>query len=108
MQKAGLKPISEGVSTGVSAMLLLRSKMDGAGQHKRHGGGAARDSRPRSRPRTAIVCLNKLMKLDIDISELDKEAKEVEAKIREIIDKHKESHESYKNAVGDSGPSMYA
>jgi predicted ATP-grasp superfamily ATP-dependent carboligase len=57
---------------------------------------------------TAITCLNKLMKLDVDITDLDKEAKLVEAKINEIISKHKETHESYKNAVEGQGPSMYA
>jgi len=57
----------------------------------------------------AITSLNKLMNLNIDITDLDKEAKIVQAKIKEIISKHKESHESYKKAVDDtSGPSMYA
>ncbi len=48
------------------------------------------------------------MNLKIDVTELDKEAKMVEAKIREIINKHKESHDTYKKAVESTGPSMYA
>lgn len=107
MQKAGMKPIVEGVSTGVGAMLLMRSKMDGMDNINLMVAVQPGIIDPRS-AENAILCLNKLMKLDIDISELDKEAREVDAKIREIIDKHKESHDSYKNAVGDSGPSMYA
>jgi uncharacterized protein len=107
MQKAGLKPIVEGVSTGVSAMLLVKSKEDDLDNINMMVGVQPGIVDPRY-AEAAVQCLNKLLKLNIDISELDKEAIEVEAKIREIIDKHKESHETYKNAVGDSGPSMYA
>jgi uncharacterized protein len=112
MQKAGLVPIEEGVSTGVGAMLLLRSTLDGLDNINVMVSVQPGIVDP-IYAESAIVCLNKLMKLDIDITELDKEAKLVEAKIREIIDKHKESHENYKNAVdknsvGDEGPSMYA
>ena len=49
----------------------------------------------------AIQSLNKLMSLNIDTSDLDKEAKMVEAKIKEIINKHKETHENYKKATED-------
>ena len=36
-------------------------------------------------------------------ADLEKEAKAVEAKIRELIDKHKESHENYKKSSGRAG-----
>ncbi len=107
MQKANLKPIVEGVSTGVSALLLVRSKADNLDNINLMVPVQPGIIDP-GYAESAILCLNKLMELDIDVSDLDKEAKEVEAKISEIINKHKESHESYKNAVGDSGPSMYA
>jgi uncharacterized protein (TIGR00161 family) len=107
MQKAGLKPISEGVSTGVSALLLTKSKVDEIDNINLMVAVQPGIVDP-AYAESAIVCLNKLMSLDIDVSELDKEAKQVEAKISEIINKHKESHETYKNAVNDSGPSMYA
>jgi predicted ATP-grasp superfamily ATP-dependent carboligase len=41
-----------------------------------------------------LSSLNKLMNLNIDVTDLDKEAKMVEAKIREIISKHKETHDN--------------
>ncbi|MDE1865439.1 MAG: proteasome assembly chaperone family protein [Candidatus Micrarchaeota archaeon] len=107
MQKAELKPIVEGVSTGVSAMLLVKSKADELDNINLMVAVQPGIVDPRY-AESAIICLNKLMELDIDISDLEREAKEVEAKISEIISKHKESHENYKNAVGDSGPSMYA
>ena len=57
----------------------------------------------------AIEGLQKLMPLDIDLDELDKEAKLVEAKIRDMLKNVKESHEQYNNtAESTSGPSMYA
>jgi uncharacterized protein len=107
MQKANLKPILEGVSTGVSALLLVRSKNDGLDNINLMVGVQPGIVDPRY-AESAILCLNKMMELDIDVSDLDKEAKVVEEKIKEIIGKHKESHDNYKNAVGDSGPSMYA
>lgn len=105
--KAGLVPIEEGVSTGVGAMLLLRSTLEGLDNINVMVSVQPGIVDP-IYAESAITCLNKLLKLDVDITDLDKEAKLVEAKIKEIIDKHKETHESYKNAVGDSGPSMYA
>jgi uncharacterized protein len=105
--KAGMTPIQEGVSTGVGAMLLLKSTLNGLDNINVMVSVQPGIVDP-IYAETAITCLNKLMKLEIDIADLDKEAKLVEAKIREIIDKHKETHESYKNAVSDSGPSMYA
>lgn len=107
MQRANLKPIVEGVSTGVSAIMLVRSKCDEIDNINIMVSVQPGIIDPRY-AEAAIICLNKLMELEIDVSELDKEAKEVEEKISEIINKHKESHETYKNAVNDSGPSMYA
>jgi uncharacterized protein len=107
MVKAGMAPIDEGVSTGVGAMLLLKSTVDGLDNINVMVSVQPGMVDP-VYAENAVTCLNKIMKLAIDVSELDKEAKIVEAKIREVIDKHKETHESYKNSVGDLGPSMYA
>ena len=105
--KAGMTPIQEGVSTGIGAMLLLKSTVEGLDNINVMVSVQPGLVDP-VYAETAVTCLNKLMKLDIDVSELDKEAKLVEAKVREIMDKHKETHESYKNATADLGPSMYA
>ena len=61
----------------------------------------------------AILSLNKLINLGVDIKELDREAKEVEAKIKDVLKKNREIQEAHRKAVGggsteDSGPSMYA
>jgi uncharacterized protein len=106
-QKAGFKPIEEGVSTGVGALLLLKSTMDKMDNINVMVPVQQMLVDP-VYAEIAIECLNKLLKLDIDITDLEKEAKAVEAKIRELIDKHRESHESYKKSAGDLGPSMYA
>jgi predicted ATP-grasp superfamily ATP-dependent carboligase len=56
----------------------------------------------------AIKSLNTLLHFNIDTKELEKEAKLIEVRIKEIIKKHTDSHEDYKKALSDSGPSMYA
>ena len=107
VKKAGLSSVSEGVATGISAMLLIE---------------AARSNIPDITvlvpvdqnivdPRyaeQAIKAIDSLADLKIDTTELEREAKEVEAKIREMIKKSKESHESLKQAIDSTGPSMYA
>jgi len=105
--KSGLKPIEEGVATGIGALLLVKAVM------------AKIDDVDIMIPvqqsiidpmyaEAAVQSLNKLLDLNIDVTELDKEAKTVEAKIKEQLSKHKESHEDYKKAVDSTGPSMYA
>lgn len=105
--KAGLKPIAEGVSAGISALLLLRSATDGissttilvpVSQNYIDPGTAE----------LAIVALNKLMNLKIDIDAIDKEAKAVESKIKELLKKSQETHDTFKKSTDGTGPSMYA
>lgn len=105
--KAGMKPIGEGVATGVSALLLLK---------------AVNDNIPDTNilvpvdpnildpiyAELAIKSLNKLMKLNVDVDELDKEAKEVEAKVRDLIKRGRDMQEVHKKAIDQAGPSMYA
>jgi uncharacterized protein len=110
--KIGLKPIAEGVSAGVSALLLLKASMDKfpatnilipINQQGIINPGYAE---------LAIVTLNKLINLKIDVEALEKEARAVEAKIKELMKKSQETHEGYKKATDGapavSGPSMYA
>lgn len=106
-QKAGLMPIGEGVATGVSALLLVRATIDKLSDINIMVPIEQAIINPKY-AKAAIESLKKLMKLSIDTSDLDKEAKLVEAKIREIIKKHAESHDTYKKTVEGSGPSMYA
>ncbi|MGC9037275.1 MAG: proteasome assembly chaperone family protein [Candidatus Micrarchaeia archaeon] len=96
--KQGFKPIDEGVIAGVSAVLLT---------------GAAEFNIPMlyilvevnpeimdpKYAEIAISALNKLLGISIDLSELDKEAKEVEAKVRELLKKAKETHDHYSKAA---------
>ena len=106
-QTNGLKPIIEGVATGVSALMLVKASNDDLSDTCIMVPVQQNIIDPMY-AEIAIQTLNKLMNLNIDITDLDKEAKAVEAKIKELISKHKESHDSYKKAVDDSGPSMYA
>lgn len=106
-QDNGLKPVEEGVATGVSALLLMRSVMDKISDTNIMVPVQQGIIDPMY-AEIAVQSLNKLMKLNIDVGELDKEAKMVEAKIKTLINKHKESLESHKKAIDDSGPSMYA
>lgn len=57
---------------------------------------------------TALTNLKRIINLNVSTDELDKEAKLVEARVKDIMKKARDSHESYKNAVDATGPSMYA
>lgn len=103
----GFKPIEEGVATGVSALLLVRAARDKL-QDTCIMVPVRQNLIDPIYAEIAIQGLNKLLNLNIDITDLDKEAKMVEAKVKEIINKHKETHDNYKKATEDSGPSMYA
>jgi uncharacterized protein len=106
-EKAGLKPIQEGVATGVSALLLSSAAMEKFPDVSILVPIMQNVVSPKY-AEEAINSLNNLVHLNIDTSELDKEAKLLESKIREMIKKHTESHENYKRAINGSGPSMYA
>ena len=103
----GMKPVEEGVATGVSALLLMKSAMDKI-QDTNIMVPVQQSIIDPMYAEIAIQSLNKMLHLNIDVAELDKEAKMVEAKIKTLISKHKESLESHKKAVDDTGPSMYA
>jgi uncharacterized protein len=94
-QANGLKPIEEGVATGVSALLLVKASIEKLPDTCIMVPVKQNIIDP-IYAEIAIQNLNKLMNLNIDITDLDKEAKAVEAKIKELINKHKETHESYK------------
>jgi uncharacterized protein len=107
LQKAGLKPVGEGVATGVSALILMNAVND-----KIFDVSVLVPVDPNildpKYAELAIISLNKLTNLNIDIKELDKEAKEVEAKITELMKKNRQTQDAHKNIAQDSGPSMYA
>ena len=108
VEKAGLNPVIEGVSTGVSALLIQK-----AANSDVHDINVLVPVDPSvidpKYAEQAIKSINKLLKLDVDVSELEKEAKDVEAKVRDLLKKSKETHENYKKTVsGDNGESMYA
>lgn len=106
-QKAGMKPIEEGVATGISALVLEKSTLDKFDNTNVLVPIDQSVIDPKY-AELAIEGLNKLLNLNIDTSELDKEAKIVEAKVKEIIKRHQESHDDYKKAIEGSGPQMYA
>jgi uncharacterized protein len=107
VQKAGLKPVGEGVATGVSALVLMNAVNDEISDVSVLVPVDPNILDPKY-AELAIISLNKLTTLNIDIKELDKEAKEVEAKIRELMKKNKQTQEAHNKVAEDSGPSMYA
>ena len=104
----GIKQIKEGVIAGVSAVLLISAR-----EFDLRTINLLVEVNPMiMNPKyaeTAIQGLNKLIGIDIDLNELEKEAKEVESKVREIMSKAKDTKEHYQKQAGeDAGQSMYA
>jgi uncharacterized protein len=101
--KQGLKPVREGVIAGVSALLItgarefkipminLLVEVDPAIMDPKYA-------------ETAIQGLQKLMNIDIDLTDLEKEAKEVESRVRDMMKQAKTSREHYSKAEEVSGP----
>ncbi len=107
IEKNGLKPIGDGMATGVNALILGMAMNDNLEDINIlvpinpaliDPGYAV----------LAIKSMNSILGVDIDTAELDKEAKVVESKIKELMKKTKETHETYKKSLDDTGPSMYA
>lgn len=106
-QKNGLNAVVEGVSAGVSALLLFQACASNTPDINILVPVNPSIIDPEY-AELAINSINKLLNLDIDVTELEKEAKDIEAKIRDMMKKSKETHDNYKNAVGSGAPSMYA
>src|SRR5271155_498169 len=108
--KQGLKPIEAGVVAGVGAVLMTN-----AYQYNVTSMNILIEVNPQvmdpKYAELAITGLNKILGINIDLKDLDAEAKEVETKIRDMLKKMKESPEHYNkaaDATGGAGPSMYA
>ena len=104
--KAGLKPIAEGVSTGVSAVLLLKSALNGT-ENINIMVPIQQNIVDPMYAETALRYITKMIGITIDMADLDKEAKMIESKIKELLSKHKEVEDDRKKIDG-TGPSMYA
>ena len=107
VKKTGIMPIEEGVVAGVSAILLVNG-----GQYNIPTIDLLVEVNPTimdpKYAEVAILNLDKIINVNINTEELEKEAKLVEAKVRDILKKTKDSHDSYTKAVDATGPSMYA
>ncbi|MDE1855222.1 MAG: proteasome assembly chaperone family protein [Candidatus Micrarchaeota archaeon] len=105
--KLGLKPVKEGVIAGVSALLITGGKGFDI---------PTLDVLVEVNPvimdpkyaEVAIGGLSKLLGIEIDTKELENEAKEVEARVREMVKQAKSSHEHYDKATEEVGPPSYA
>lgn len=107
--KAGIKPIEDGLIAGVSASLL---------NYSRDYNIPMMDILVEVNPQImdpkyaelAITGLNKLLEIEIDLSELHKEVKLVEAKIKEMVKKVREHQEQMGPAAppAPTDQSMYA
>ncbi len=107
VKKTGIMPIEEGVVAGVSAILLVNGE-----QYNIPTIDLLVEVNPTimdpKYAEVAILNLNKIINVKINTEELEKEAKLVETKVRDILKKTKDSHDSYTKAVDATGPSMYA
>ncbi len=105
--KLGIKAIEDGVIAGVSAVLMTN-----ADQFNIPVMNLLVEVNPTimdpKYAEIAISGLNKLLDTNIDLRDLEKEAEIVEAKIRGLMKKMKDSHDTYTNATDAAGPSMYA
>jgi uncharacterized protein len=106
--KVGLKSVNEGVIAGVSALLIT-----GAKEFQIPTIDLLVEVNPLimdpKYAETAIEGLRKLIGLQVDLSELQKEAKDVESRVRDMMKKAKSSHEHYSNATDEvSEPPSYA
>ncbi|MCL5122476.1 MAG: PAC2 family protein [Candidatus Marsarchaeota archaeon] len=107
IEKNGLKPIGDGMATGVNALILgmaMNDNMDDINI-------LVPINPALIDPEYAVLAIksmNSILGVDIDTAELDKEAKLVESKVKDIMKKTKETHETYKKSLDDTGPSMYA
>ncbi len=104
---SGIKPINEGVIAGVSAIILSNSIVINVPIINLLVEVNPEVTDPKY-AEIALTNLKKIINLDINLEELEKEAKIVEAKIRQMVKKANLSHESYKKATDATGPSMYA
>jgi len=104
----GIKQIKEGVIAGVSAVLMnlaiefnipttnLLVEINPAIMNPKYA-------------EIAIQGISKITGVEIDLRDLEKESKEVEAKVREMLKKTKDSRYHYQKQAGEeTGPSMYA
>ncbi len=105
--KLGMKTISEGVVAGVGAVLMTNSN-----QFKVESMNILVEVNPQMMdPKYAEIALrglNKLINIDIELKSLQEESKIVEAKMRDVLKKVKETPEHYNKAAEATGPSMYA
>ncbi len=103
----GIKPIAEGVIAGISAILITN-----AVQYRIPMVNLLVEVNPQvldpKYAEIAIGGLNKLLNTNIDLKDLEEEAKEVEARIKSLMKKVKETHTATENAAEATGPSMYA
>jgi len=105
---SGLKTIQEGVIAGVSAVLATGAKDFGIPTTTLLVEVNPMIMDPKY-AEIAIQGLQKLIGLQIDLSDLEKEAQKVEAKVRDVMKKTKDSHDHYTKATEEAaGPSMYA
>ncbi len=105
--KMGLKTINEGVVAGVGAVLMTNAYL-----FKVESVNILVEVNPQlmdpKYAEIAIRGLNKILNINVDLKDLEEEAKVVEARLREVIKKMKETPEHYNKAAEATGPSMYA
>lgn len=104
--KNGIKPVGEGITSGVTSMILLELSK----QNKIIGYSLLGNVKVAEDYKAAASCLNKLseiLKLNIDTEPLLKEAKKFEAALLKQLKQLKEAHESVRKFEESAHPLMY-
>ncbi len=101
---AGMKKVGEGVAAGISALLIMRAALEGFDDFNILVPVDPRIIDP-IYAELALKGLNRLIGIDIDTDELDKEAKMVESRIKAMLKTSKDSAEAYPKG---EGPPIFA
>ncbi len=108
LETAGISTITDGVSTGVGAILLQRAITD---QQPLNVINLLVPVEPGivdpKYAENAVAAINSLLGIRIDLSDLEKEAVEVEAKLQELLKKGRETRASYKKTLEPADSSLY-
>ncbi len=106
LQKFGITPIEDGLTTGVTALILLElQKEKGIIAYSLLGNvNLTTDYKTAG---NLIQALNTILGLNIDVKPLMEEAQKIEQSVKQQIQEVQETHEKAEK-MGGLGPSMYA
>ncbi|VVC04753.1 PAC2 family protein [Candidatus Burarchaeum australiense] len=98
IERKGVKLIREGVTTGVSGLLLADCATRSFPAISLLAEAHAEYMDPKGAA-MVLDALSKIINIKIDTRELNEQSKEIESKVKELLDQAKDVHEEYKKAT---------